>query len=127
MIASLEILTGKQNETDEKLHLITSNTVTIPPYHISIAPLKAIKQATNDNFKPNDLIETEVNLFLAIEQPDLILISVLQKPGPQIPNVYMAVLWNPGGQTIILKQNTTISCAKESDFIEKGPQTNENH
>ena len=33
----------------------------------------------------------------------------------------MAVLWNPGGQNLILKQNMTIGYAKELDFKEKDP------
>ena len=67
-IASLETSAGKQNETDQKLCLITNNTVTIPPYHISIAPLKAINWTIKNNIKPNALIEE--NPFLAIKQPD---------------------------------------------------------
>ena len=31
-----------------------------------------------------------------------------------IPDMYMAVLWNPGGQPIMLKRSTTIGCARES-------------
>ena len=119
----LEILAGKQNETEQKLHLMTSNTVTIPHNHISIVPIKAIKQLINNNFKPNDLIEIEANPFLTTEQ-ELILIPMLQKLqnlGSQTPNVYMALLWNPGGQTKILKQNKTISSAKELDCMENVP------
>ena len=33
----------------------------------------------------------------------------------------MTVLWNPGGQTIILKRNMTIDYVKESDYMEKDP------
>ena len=44
-IPLLETSSGKQYETDQKLHLITNNKVTLPPYHISIAPLKAINHA----------------------------------------------------------------------------------
>ena len=68
--ASLEISAGKLNETEQKLLFITNNTVTVPPYHISIAPLKAINHVINSNNKPNTLIKLE-NPFLAIEQPDL--------------------------------------------------------
>ena len=67
------------------MHLITNNTVTIPPYHISIPLLKAINNTTNNNIKHNGLIQIEENPFLAIEQPDLVLISTLQKLGPQTP------------------------------------------
>ena len=59
------------------------------------------------------------------EQLDLILIIMLQKLGPRIPNVHMAVLWNPGGQTVILKRSMTIGYARESDYMGKVPQTNE--
>ena len=52
-IASLEISAGKQNETAQKLHLITNNTATIPPYHSSVAPLKLlIRQLTTLNLIP---------------------------------------------------------------------------
>ena len=61
----------------------------------------------------------EENPFLSIEQPDLIIISMIQQLRLRIQDVYMAVLWNPGGQPIILKRNTTISYVKESDYIEK--------
>ena len=50
MIASLQISTDEQNETEQKLHLITTNTVTIPPQHISLVPLKTINQAINTKF-----------------------------------------------------------------------------
>ena len=33
----------------------------------------------------------------------------------------MAVLWNPGGQILILKRNMTIGYVKESDHMEKDP------
>ena len=47
MIASFKILTDDQNETEQKLHLITINIVAIQPYLISIVPLKAINQPIN--------------------------------------------------------------------------------
>ena len=119
-IASLEISAGKQHKTDKKLHLITNNTVTIPNYHISIAQLKAINHVINNNIKPNTVIEKEENFFLAIDQPDLVLNTMLQKLGPQISKVCMAVLWNPGGQTALLKRNMTIWYVRESDYMEKG-------
>ena len=103
----------------------TSNTVTIPPYHIPIAPLKAIIHVISNNIKPNTLIDIQENPFLTIEQPDLVVIPMQQKLGPRIHNVYMAVLWNPGGQTVILKTSITTCYVKESDYMEKSPQTNE--
>ena len=72
------------------------------------SPIEAINHATCNNIKP----KIEENSFLAIEQLDLVLIPMLQNLGSRIPNVYMAVLWNPGGQTAILKRNTTISYVK---------------
>ena len=52
---------------------------------------------------------------------------MLQKLGSWTHSVYMAVLWNPGAQPILLKQNTTIGYAKESDYMENAPSTNGNH
>ena len=66
-VASLKISADEQNETEHKLCLITTFTVTIPPYHIYIAPLKAINQPINNNIQPDTLIEIEENPFLAIE------------------------------------------------------------
>ena len=103
-IASLTISANEQTETEQKLCLITTNIVTIPPYHISIFPLQAINQEINTNIQPDALIEIEENTFLTIEQLDLILIPTLQKLGPSVSNVYMAVLWNPGDQTVTLKR-----------------------
>ena len=121
MTVFLETPSGKQYETYQKLHLITNNTVTIPPYHISIASLKAINHTISKNIKPNTLIKIEENPFLAIEQQDIVLIPILQKLGPRVPNVYMAVLWNPGGYPVTLKRNMTISHVRESDYMEKSP------
>ena len=112
---------GKQNKTDQKLHLITNNTITIPLYHISIAPLKAINHVINNNSKPNTLIEIEENPFLATEQPDLVLTPILQNIGPQIPDAYMAVLSNPGCKTVILKRNMTTGYVRETGYMEKSP------
>ena len=99
----------KQPKTHQKLCLITNNTVTIPPYYISIAPLIAINHVINNNIKPNILTEIVDNPFLAIAQLDLVLIPMLQILGPRISDVYMPVLWNPGGQAVIFKRNMTIS------------------
>ena len=57
MIASLKISTDKQNEAEQRLCLITKNTITIPPYHISPVPLKAINQAINTKIKSEALLE----------------------------------------------------------------------
>ena len=105
---------------------MSNHGVTIPPYHISIVPLKSINHALSSNIKPNTLIEIEEKPFLSIEQLDLIITPMLQRLGLRIPNVYMAVLWNPGGQVIILKRNTTISYARESDYMKKKPYQWEN-
>ena len=69
-----------------------NNTGTVPSYHISIAPLKAIYYAVSKNIKPNTLIEIEENSFLVIEQPDLVLLPMLQKLGLRILIVYIAAL-----------------------------------
>ena len=118
---SLEVPAGKQHETDHKLCLITNNTVTIPSCHIFITPLKAINHVVSNNIKPNNLIEIEETPFLVIEQLDIVLTPVLQKLGPRMPDIYVAVLWNPHDQAVILKRNMTICYARESDYMEKSP------
>ena len=99
MIASLKL---SADETEQKLCLITTNTDTIIPYHISIVPLKVVNQARNTNIQPDALIKIEENPFLTIEQPKLVLIPTLQKLESRVPDAYMEVLWNPGGQMVIL-------------------------
>ena len=56
-VACLNIYANEQNETEQKLYLITTNTVSILPYHISIAILKAINQAIINNIQPDAFIE----------------------------------------------------------------------
>ena len=56
------------------------------------------------SLQQNEKSTSEKTPFLAIEQPDMILIPMLQKLGPRTPDLYMAVLWNPGDQTVILKK-----------------------
>ena len=97
---------------------MTNHTVTIPSYHNSVIPLKSIKHTVSSNMKPNTLIEIEENPLLSTEQLDLIIIPMSQKLGLRIPDEYMAVLWNPGGQAIILKRNSNIGYARESDYME---------
>ena len=36
-----KISTDEENETEQKLHLIITNTVTIPPHHISFFTIKS--------------------------------------------------------------------------------------
>ena len=57
-IALFETPTGKPEETGQKLCLMTNHNVTIPPYNISVIPLKSIYHALSSNIKPNTLIET---------------------------------------------------------------------
>ena len=47
IIALLKISTDEQNDTEQKLYLVTTNTVTIPSHYISLVPFKAINQAIN--------------------------------------------------------------------------------
>ena len=116
-IGFLKTPPGKEHKTDQKLCLITNNTVTIPSYHISIAPLKAINYAISNNIKLYTLVEIEETPFLVIEQPDPVLTPMLQNLGPRIVNVYMVGAVESSGQTTILKRSMTISNVKESDYI----------
>ena len=49
----------------------------------------------------------------------MMIIPVLHKLGLKIPDEFLAALWNPGGQAIILKRNTTIGYAKQLDYAVK--------
>ena len=83
---------------------------------MSIDPLKGIYHAISNNIKPNTLIEIEQNPFSSDRTTAISINNNATKLGPRILNVYMAVLWNPGGQTVILKRNTTIGYVGESDY-----------
>ena len=63
-IASLKMSTDEQNKTERKLHLIPTNTVTIPPHHVSLVPLKAINQTINTKIPSEALLEIKENPFL---------------------------------------------------------------
>ena len=99
----IKILTDEQNGTEQKICLITTTTVTIHPHHISLVLLKAINQAANTKFPSEALLEIKENPFLTIQQTDLVLMPTLQGLGSKISDTYMAVLWNPSGQKLILK------------------------
>ena len=67
-----------KNETEQKLHLVTTKTVTIPSHHVSFVSLKAIDQPIDIKFPSVSLLEIEENKFLIIEQPELVLITTVQ-------------------------------------------------
>ena len=95
----IKISMNGQTEIESKTHhLNTMITVTIPAHHISIVPLKAINQAININCTSETLLEIEENPFLMIEQSELVIEPTLQRLVSQVPDTYMAVLWNPRGQ-----------------------------
>ena len=48
----------------------------------------------------------------------------LQRLGSQVPDTYIAVLWNPSSKNLILKWNMTIGYVKESDYKENDPKNN---
>ena len=57
--------------------------------------------------------------FFTIEQPYVKIIPALKKLDNEPLNKFMAILWNPGGDSISIKRNTPISYMKESDYVEK--------
>ena len=56
-----------------------------------------------------------------MEQPDLVLMPLLQKLRPKVPNVYMAVLETKVVRLQHLKKRMTIGYVKESDYMDKHP------
>ena len=78
-------------------------------------------QSGNKHKISDALVEIKEHPFLTIEQPELVFIPTSQRLGSQVPDTYMAVLWNPRGQNLIVKWNTTISFVKKSDYKEKDP------
>ena len=56
---------------------------------------------------------------LAIDQPNITIIPALQTLDNRTPDKFMAIIWNPGGDSISIKRNTTISYMKESDYVKK--------
>ena len=54
-------LNGKWAKS-EQIYLVTSHTVTILPYHITITPLKPINYLSGINVQPNTLLKMEKKL-----------------------------------------------------------------
>ena len=77
----------------------------MPPYHVSLIPLKPVEHLV---FWPSTLIEIEVNLFLSIEQPGIVILLLLLKVGDRLPDKLIAALWNQGSHTITLKKTTLL-------------------
>ena len=59
----------------------------------------------------------EENPFFTIEHPNITKIPALQKLYNRTPDKFMAILWNPGVDSISIKRNTTNSYMKESDYV----------
>ena len=118
----IKISTDEQNETEQRIHLIIIKTVTVPPHHISLVPQKAINQAISTEFPSEALLEIEENPFLTITKQFLTInktrISLdayfIKTRVPSTIYIH-TVLWNPSGQSLILKWNMTIGYVKESD------------
>ena len=79
-------------------------------------PLKPVKDLV---FRLDTLIDIKENPFLSIEQSNIAILPLLKKVGDRLPGKFTAAFWNWDSHTISLKQNTTIWCVKESDYIEK--------
>ena len=100
-----------EQERDEKIHIVTKTTVTLPPHQITIVPLTPINYP--DKIHAHTLLEIEENPFFSIEQPNITIIPALQKHESRTPDKFMAILWNPGGHSISIKKNMTIGFLKE--------------
>ena len=62
---------------NEKIHVVTKHTATLPPHHISIVPLSPINYT--ENIQTNTLLDMEENPFFLIEQSNITIIPGLQK------------------------------------------------
>ena len=102
-------LTNKQ-ETDDKICVMTKSTVTLPPHHISIVSLTAINYP--GKVHTDILLGMKENPFFTIKQQNITIIPALQKLDNRTPDKFMAVLWNPGADSISIKRNTTIGYMK---------------
>ena len=85
-------------------------------HHISIVPLTTINYP--NKMHTDILLGIEENPFFTIEHPNITIIPALQKLDNITPDKFMAVLWNPGGDSINIKRNMTIGYMKESDYVE---------
>ena len=56
-------------------------------------------------------------LFFTIEQPNITIIPALQKLDNKTPDIFMAILWNPGSESTSIKREPTFSYMKESDHV----------
>ena len=103
---------------DDRIHLVTSHSVIVLPYNISIIMLKLVNHTFGINLQPNTLFEIEENPILSIEQPNITVVPVLHKVGHRILDSFLAVLGNQGGHNISFKRISTIGYVKGSDYIE---------
>ena len=110
---------GDKQHLKEKTHVVTTYTVTLPPHYISIVLLTPINYTRN--MQTNTLLDIEANPFFLIEQPNVTVIPALQKLESRAPDKFMAILWNPGGQSTNIKKNITIGYIKELEYI-KNPK-----
>ena len=66
------------------------------------------------------------NPFFTIEQPNVRIIPTLQKLDNRTLDKFMAILWNPGGDSLSFKRNTAIDYIKESEYVKKSQNEQEN-
>ena len=99
---------------DERKFLVVSNTVNIPPCHVSIILLKLVGHMV---LWPNTLYEIAENPFPLIEEPNVAILPVLEKVGDRFSDEYITTLCNQGGHPITLKENTTAGYVKEAYAI----------
>ena len=104
-------------EIDEKIHVVTKSTVTLPPHHIAVVPLTPINYP--DKMQANTLPEIKENPFHSVEQLNITIKPDLQKLDSRTPDKFMAILWNPGDHSISIKKNMTIGFMKELDYIKQ--------
>ena len=82
-------LTDKQ-WIKEKICVVTKHAVILPPCHISIMLFTPINYSGTT--QTGTLLEMEEIPFFSIEQPNIIIISALQKPDNRAPDKFIAIL-----------------------------------
>ena len=113
-VALLETLVADMWTRDERKCLVTNNTITIPPYHVSIILLKPVDHMV---LWPNTWIERDENPFPSIEQHGIAILQLLQKVGDRLPDEFITALWDHGGPTITLKKYHYLACQRSWLYI----------
>ena len=95
---------------DPGIRLKTSTLVTIPPHNITIIPLEPPCRALQCRDVSTELFEVIGHPLSSIEQPYLLILSMLHKFDSRYPEQCVAVVVNVSNEDIILNKGMAMFC-----------------